>query len=235
MTTITRRSFAASAVALVAAPMMVRADDAPADMQADTQADPQAAGTAADGADEGAAEGATAPEVRDFSLGDPDAPVKITEYASFTCPHCADFHATVWKSLKSEYIDTGKVRFTLREVYFDRYGLWAALVARCGGELRYFGIADMLFDRQGDWATQQDPTVAVASLRTIGLTAGLTNEQLDACLSDPAQVDALIAHFEEGMRADQVEGTPTLFINGEKHPNMTWHDLKAIIDETLAG
>lgn len=231
MITITRRGFAASAVAFAAMPLTARAEDEPASTTTEPQAGAQ---TGAQGADTAAGESG-APVVIDFSLGEPDAPVKITEYASFTCPHCADFHATVWKSLKSEYIDTGKVHFTLREVYFDRYGLWAALVARCGGEMRYFGIVDMLFDQQGDWATQQDPTAVVSKLRTIGLTAGLTNEQLDACLADAAQVDALVAHFEEGMRKDQVEGTPTLIIDGEKHPNMTWHDLKAIIDDKLSG
>lgn len=181
-----------------------------------------------------AQETAAPAEVKDFSLGDPNAKVKMVEYASFTCPHCANFHATVFKQLKTDYIDTGKVHFTLREVYFDRYGLWAALVARCGGELRYFGIHDMLFDQQQEWAAQQDPNAVVASLRTIGLSAGLTNEQLDACLADTAQVEALVKHFEEGMKADQIEGTPTLIINGEKHPNMSYEDLKAILDAKLA-
>ena len=74
-----------------------------------------------------------------------DAPIKIVEYASFTCPHCARFHKEAYGRLKSEYIETGKVHFTMREVYFDRYGLWAALIARCGGDMKYFGIHDMLY------------------------------------------------------------------------------------------
>lgn len=171
----------------------------------------------------------------DFSLGSPDAPVKIVEYASYTCPHCADFHANVFKNLKAEYIDTGKVHFTLREVYFDRYGLWAAMVARCGGEMRYFGIHDMLFDQQAEWAVQQDPAAVVQSLRTIGKTAGLDDATLDACLNDQAKAEAMIAQFEKNMAADDVQGTPTIFVNGEKHSNMAWDDLKAIIDTALAG
>lgn len=178
---------------------------------------------------------AAAPEVTDFSIGDPEAPVKIVEYASYTCPHCATFHATVFKPLKADYIDTGKVHFTLREVYFDRYGLWAALVARCGGDLRYFGISDMLFDQQQEWAASSDPNAVVQSLRTIGITAGLTNEALDVCLADAGMVEAMVKRFEENMKADGVEGTPTLFVNGEKHPNMAYEDLKAIIDAKLAG
>ena len=171
----------------------------------------------------------------DFSLGSPDAPVKIVEYASYTCPHCAAFHANVFKNLKAEYIDTGKVHFTLREVYFDRYGLWAAMVARCGGEMRYFGIHDMLFDQQQEWAASQDPMQVVQNLRTIGLAAGLDNAALDACLNDQAKAEALIAQFEKNMAADDVKGTPTIFVNGSKHSNMAWEDLKALIDAELAG
>ncbi len=96
----------------------------------------------------GAAEAqATTGEVQaiaDMTLGSPDAKVTLMEYASFTCPHCANFHNSVFKGLKTDYIDTGKVHFIYREVFFDRYGLWAAMVARCGGAMKYFGITEIL-------------------------------------------------------------------------------------------
>ncbi len=176
-----------------------------------------------------------AAELTDYALGSPDAPVKIVEYASYTCPHCADFHAAVFKDLKRDYIDTGKVHFTLREVYFDRYGLWAAMVARCGGEMRYFGIHDMLFDQQKEWAASQDPVQVVQSLKTIGIAAGLDGAAIDTCLNDQATAEALIARFQTNMAADGVEGTPTIFVNGSKHSNMSYAELKAIIDAELAG
>jgi protein-disulfide isomerase len=176
----------------------------------------------------------TAPAVGDFSLGSPDAKVKIVEYASFTCPHCANFHATTFKDLKKDYIDTGKVHFTLREVYFDRYGLWAALIARCGGEMKYFGIHDMLFDKQQEWAASEDPMQVVENLKTIGRSAGLEDAAMDACLNDTANAEALIKQFQTNFEADGVEGTPTLFINGAKHGNMNYDDLKAIIEAELA-
>jgi protein-disulfide isomerase len=176
-----------------------------------------------------------AAEPGDFSLGSPDAKVKIVEYASFTCPHCAQFHATVFDDLKKDYIDTGKVHFTLREVYFDRYGLWAALIARCGGEMRYFGIHDMLFDKQQDWANpDQPPEQVVGKLRTIGKAAGLDDAAMDACLNDTANAEALIKRFQTNFEADGVEGTPTIFINGAKHSNMAYADLKTIIEAELA-
>lgn len=173
-------------------------------------------------------------EVPELVLGNPDAKVTLTEYASYTCPHCAHFHEAVFKPFKAEYVDTGKVKFVYREVYFDRYGLWAAIVARCGGDMRYFGINGILFEKQQEWAASDDPTVVVENLKTIGRTAGLSNEQLDACMKDQKFVEAMIAKFQKDMEADQVDGTPTLFINGTKHSNMSYEDLKALLDAELA-
>ncbi len=180
------------------------------------------------------AETAAPVEITDFSLGPADAKVQITEYASFTCPHCATFHANVWPQLKADYVDTGKVRFTYREVYFDRYGLWAAMVARCGGEMRYFGIVDMIFKQQQEWAASDDPNVVIGNLRTIAKTAGLDDATLDVCLKDGAKAEAMVAHFEANMAADGIQGTPSFIINGEKHSNMSYADMKSIIDAKLA-
>lgn len=178
----------------------------------------------------------TAPvvEVKDFSLGSPDAKVKITEYASFTCSHCARFHGEVFKPLKADYIDTGKVQFTAREVYFDRPGLWAAMIARCGGDLRYFGISDILFETQSEWPASQDPAVVVENLKKIGRTAGMDNAAMDVCMQDAGMAQAMIDRSTANMEADGVEGTPTLFINGVKHSNMGYPELKALIDAELA-
>jgi protein-disulfide isomerase len=175
-----------------------------------------------------------APSVPDMVLGSPDAKVTLTEYASYTCPHCASFHSEVFKSLKADYIDTGKVKFIYREVYFDRYGLWAAMLARCSGEMRYFGINGVLFEKQQEWAASNDPATVIANLKTIGRSAGMTDEALDACFNDQKLAEAMVKRFEETMAADGVEATPTLFINGTKHSNMSYADLKALIDAELA-
>jgi protein-disulfide isomerase len=170
----------------------------------------------------------------DFSLGSPDAKVKIVEYASYTCPHCAAFHAAVFKDLKKDYIDTGKVYFTLREFYRNRYDLWASMVARCGGEMRYFGIHDMLFDQQDDWGTTEDATAALNKIKTIGLAAGLDQASVDACVNDQTKAEALIKQFETNAAADDVQGTPTVFVNGMKQSSVSYDELKAIIDAELA-
>jgi protein-disulfide isomerase len=173
-------------------------------------------------------------DVADMTLGNPDAKVKVMEYASFTCPHCANFHSTVFKDLKKDYIDTGKVQFIYREVFFDRYGLWGAMVARCGGEMKYFGVSDILYTTQKEWAGSDDPNVVVGNLKKIGRTAGMDDAQLDACLKDGATAQALINHYEANMKEYDIKGTPTLVINGTIHSNMNYADLKVILDTELA-
>ncbi|WP_050526956.1 DsbA family protein [Pseudorhodobacter aquimaris] len=174
------------------------------------------------------------PEVPDMVLGNPDAKVVLTEYASYTCPHCATFHATVFKELKRDYIDTGKIKFVFREVYFDRYGLWASMVARCGGETRYFGIQEILFNTVREWAGSDDPATVVENLRRLGRTAGLEDAALDACMNDGAMAQAMVNKYQADTTADDINSTPSLVLNGTKHGNMNYADLKALIDAELA-
>jgi len=172
--------------------------------------------------------------IPDYGIGQMDAKVKILEYLSFTCPHCAAFHSDAYPQLKADYIDTGKVRLEYREVYFDRYGLWAAMMARCGGEMRYMGITDILYDTQKDWAASDDPNAVVENLKKIGRTAGMDDKALDVCMKDKPMAEALVTHFQTNMAADKVEGTPTFIINGTKYGNMAYEDMKKILDAELA-
>lgn len=173
-------------------------------------------------------------EIKDFSMGPADAKVEVIEYASFTCPHCANFHANVWPQLKSEYIETNKIKFTYREVYFDKYGLWAAMIARCGGEMRYFTIADMIFEQQRDWAASDDATVVVENLKRIGRAAGLEDAAMDVCLKDGNMAQAMVAHYQTNATADNLQGTPSFKINGTMYSNMSYDEMKSLIDAELA-
>ncbi len=170
--------------------------------------------------------------VMEMTLGNPDAKVTLVEYASFTCPHCATFHNGPLKKVKAEYVDTGKVRFVYRDVYFDRPGLWAAMVARCDAD-KFFGISDLLYADQKAWIGSGDPSDIVGNLRKIGRIAGLTDDQLDACMNDGDKAQAMYTLFQENMKADDVDSTPTLFINGTKHSNMNYEDLKNLLDNAL--
>jgi protein-disulfide isomerase len=171
--------------------------------------------------------------VQDMTLGMDDAPVEIIEYASYTCPHCARFHEGPFKQLKTDYIDAGKVKFTYREVYFDRFGLWASMVARCGGEKKFFGITTELYAQQSEWARLQDPVAIADALRKIGRTAGMNNEQLDACLNDAEQAETLVAWFEANAARDGISSTPSFVIDGRAYSNMDFAEFQSIIDPKL--
>lgn len=175
-----------------------------------------------------------APEtLPDIALGAEDAPLTVIEYASFTCGHCANFHNNVFPELKAEFIDTGQVRFVQRDVYFDQVGLWAGILARCGGDDRYYAISHMLFEDQESWARSGSGDEVAAGLRRIGLKAGLSDDQMTACWDDTAKVEQLVATFQANATADGIEATPTFIIGGEKVANQSWDGLRAVIEAKL--
>ena len=173
--------------------------------------------------------------VPDMILGKVDAPVEVIEYASFTCPHCAHFHDEVLGQLKANYIDTGKVKFVYREVYFDKFGLWAGMVARCGGAQKYFPISDMIFETQKDWIGDGQPAAIAENLRKIGLKAGLTKEAIDACLNDNDTAKAMVASYQANATKDGIDSTPSFMIDGQKYSNMSYEEFAKILDEKLAN
>jgi protein-disulfide isomerase len=176
--------------------------------------------------------------VQDYGIGDLTAKVKMVEYLSFTCPHCQRFHADVYPKLKADYIDTGKLRLEYHEVYFDQLGLLGAMVARCGGEMRYMGITDMLYDKQADWAGAADMTAAIDALKKLGRAAGMDDATVDACLHDQAVAEALVAHYQKNLETDYpgdtFGGTPSFIINGTQYSNMEYAEFQKIIDAELA-
>lgn len=187
-------------------------------------------------------------EVVEMSLGAADAPVTLIEYASLSCPHCARFHASVWPEIKSEYVDSGKLRVVFREIYFDGPGLRAAMVARCAPADRYFGIVDLLFSTQSDWFIPSDGSAMLQKLYSIGKQAGLTDAELDSCLEyckpedDPKDCIeknplalGLVAEFRKHSSADGIDSTPSFMINGRKYGNMAWPDFQALIEAALGG
>ena len=179
------------------------------------------------------AQGARA--VPDMTIGDANAPVTIVEYAMFTCPHCAEFYKDVFPKLKAEYIDTGKVKLVFREVYFNRPSLWAAMIARCAPADRYFGIADVLFAQQLDWAGQTDEQALLQKLYAIGRQAGLSDAEMDACMNDRGFAEALVAEYQKNAKADGIDATPTFIVNGQKVDNLPWDEFKAKVDAALGA
>ena len=147
----------------------------------------------------------------DMVLGKDDAPVTIVEYSSLTCPHCAHFHRDVMPGLKSEYIDTGKVRYIEREFPLNNPALAGSVLARCIDPSRFFAFTDLLFSKQEDWAFKDD---AMQPLRLYAKQAGLTDADFEKCIDDEELQKKILAVRERGEK-EGVKGTPTFFINGK--------------------
>ena len=176
--------------------------------------------------------------VVDMMIGNPDAPVTVIEYASYTCPHCGSFHTGPYKQLTADYIDTGKINFINREVYFDRFGLWASAIARCAGTTEtFFGITDMLYASQAEWsrAGGGDPAVIADELRKVGRLAGLDGDTLEACLTDADNLRTLVAWYQENAEEDGIRSTPSFVINGTTYNNMAYSEMARLIDEAAGS
>ncbi|MBN9244811.1 MAG: DsbA family protein [Mesorhizobium sp.] len=166
----------------------------------------------------------------DKSLGKDDAPVTIVEYASMTCPHCAHFNDTTFPDLKTKYIDTGKVRYILREFPFDPRAEAGFMLARCAGD-NYFPMVDVLFKQQENWVTAQNAKDALFQLSKL---AGFTQESFNACLTDQKLLDQVRAVQKRGADEFKVDSTPTFFINGKTYKGaMSIEEMSAIIDPLL--
>jgi protein-disulfide isomerase len=173
--------------------------------------------------------------IEDIVLGDPNAPVTIIEYASFTCPHCKNFHEGTFKKLKKNYIDEGKVKFILRDVFFDRYGLWAAMVARCGNSEKFYGIVEEIFRRQAEWTKGEEDIQIANNLRKIGLSIGMDSDTIGECLSDGEMAQALVNEYQKNAEKDKISSTPSFLINGEKIKKSSYDEFVNKIEEHLKG
>jgi protein-disulfide isomerase len=151
----------------------------------------------------------------DMALGPANAPVTITEFASMTCPHCAAFNETVFPKIKSEYIDTGKIRYVFREFPLDIKAAAGSMLARCIAKDdagKYFAVIDMLFKQQNDWVLKN----TTETLIRIGKQAGLSQQVIEECLKDQALLDKIAADQKYASEVLKVDSTPTFFINGDK-------------------
>jgi protein-disulfide isomerase len=192
---------------------------------------------AADGDKFNPMELAVAGPVPDIALGKADAPVKIYEYASMTCPHCARFAKDVFPAIKQKYIDTGKVLWTMREFPLDPRATAGFMLARCiskgGTAEKYYSALDILFAQQDNWAFVDAPKV-LPGLQAIALQSGFTQEQFQACLKDKTLYDGVMAVKQRGEDVFKIEGTPTFFINGtEKSGEITLDDFTKLIDPLI--
>ena len=163
------------------------------------------------------------------TLGDPNAPNVIIEYASLTCTHCQTFHAQTYGAMKEKYIDTGKALFILREFPLDLLATSAVMLARCAPEDRFFPIIDLLFEQQRNWAFVSDPAPALQNLLK---QAGTSQEDFNSCLTNQEILDGVNWVKNRGSTEFAVGSTPTFFINGERWPGVILLDQ---LEEILGG
>ena len=147
----------------------------------------------------------------DIAMGKDDAPVTIIEYASMTCPHCAHFSNDVFPQLKKKYIDTGKVRFIMREFPLDQLAAAAFMLARCAGKDRYYPMIETLFATQRDWVVR----APLEPLKKIAKQAGISEQGFEDCLKDQKILDGVEQVRARASKDFKVESTPTFFINGK--------------------
>jgi protein-disulfide isomerase len=150
----------------------------------------------------------------DRILGSPNAPITVIEYASMTCPHCARFENDVLPEIKKKWIDTGKVKWVLRDYPLDEPALRAAMIARCAPPDRFYAYVDTFFAAQEKWMMARDYHEALARLVKLG---GMSKEEFDSCLKNTALENRIVEGRLIASKELDVNSTPTFFINGTKY------------------
>jgi len=190
-----------------------------------------------------------------FVMGNPGAPIKLIEYGSFTCPHCAEFAKTGDEPLAKDFVDTGKVSFEFRNFIRDPLDITVALVARCGGKDPFFPLSHQLFTNQaamfalvqakGDSAFQEAMkapqnqrfirVAELAGLIDFAKQRGIAENQLRSCLADMTKAEAIAKGNEVAVSQFKVQGTPTIIMNGTPLEGVaTWPTLEAKLREAGA-
>jgi protein-disulfide isomerase len=169
----------------------------------------------------------------DIVQGKADAPVTIVEYASMTCTHCAAFHTETYPTLVSKYVDTGKVKFILREFPLDPLATAGFMLARCSGPDKRSAVVDLLFSQQKNWAFVDKP---LESLAGILKQTGMSKESFETCLKDQKLYDQVNQVRDAGSQKFGVSATPTFYFNGTKVSGELMPDgLAKILDPLLKG
>ena len=189
-----------------------------------------------------------------FRMGNPDAPVKLVEYASITCPHCRDFTKAGAEPLKANYVRTGKLSWEYRNFVLNPLDVAATLVARCQGADTFFPFVEQLYATQADWVGKFN-SVDEATLQSVGALPqqqqfvklvelsglqdffkahGVPDQRIKACLSDKGALDELIKIRDRAANEEKVDGTPNFFINGVRQEGVyDWPGLETKLREQV--
>ena len=174
---------------------------------------------------------ASAPKIGERSLGSPNAPVVVIEYASLTCPHCGQFHIRSWPQIRDEYVQTGKVRWIFREFPLDSLAMAAFMLARCMPHDRYVATIDVLFRTQKLW---MGPDSRKELARTMQ-AAGMNRDAFDVCMGREDLAEAIYDIAKTAQTEFDVKSTPTFFVNGQRvRGAQEFAFFKTLLDAELA-
>jgi protein-disulfide isomerase len=170
----------------------------------------------------------------DMSLGSPTAKVTVAEYASVGCPICAKWNNDNFDAFRAKYVDTGKVRYVLKEMLTGDEPVAAAgfLLARCAGKDKYFQVVDAIFRQEQDLLEHGNGAEERDRLLKVGESAGLTDQQINACISDDKALIALKKRIDDASQAAKIDSTPTFMINGKT--TLTGYQDMAALDKAIA-
>lgn len=157
-----------------------------------------------------------------ISMGNPKN--TIIEYASMTCPHCSDFHNEIFPKIKSDLIDTGKVKYIFRDFPLDQYAMAGTLIANCVDESRYFDVINILLRTQKKW--MQD---GYQGLLSIAKNFGLSISEVEICLSNEKLIRLIESNMSLATNSFGINGTPSVFVNGKKISSLDYQEMLAEI------
>ena len=162
----------------------------------------------------------------DHTLGLDKSESIIVEYASLTCPHCATFHGDVFPRIKSELVDTGKVKYIFRDYPIDPLAMAGSMIAHCSGDTKYFGVIDVLLKTQEEWLFDNENPYN--GLLKVARLAGLSEEDVKLCLSNTELFNMIEGNQRLASARFGVNGTPTVFVNNKKISSL---DFDTILSE----
>ena len=170
-----------------------------------------------------------------LSIGNPEAKVTVKVFSSLTCPHCADFHSSIFNIMKEEYIDKGLVRFEHHAFPLDLAALNAEIIIRCqNNNEKKFKLLEEMYNKQKFWAVGSDINKINDLLKEVGSSLNMTNDSMDACLRDSNSQDVILNERIEAQKKYKIDSTPTIFINEKKYTKkIDYKTFKKVIDKNL--
>ena len=187
-----------------------------------------------------------------FVMGNPNAPVKLVEYASMTCPHCRDFAAAANERLRNHYVRSGQVSFEFRNFVLNPLDAAVSAVTRCQEPSAFFRLTEQLFEQQPTWSAAVTPEkqaqisqlpenqqlagyIAAADLGAFFRARGTPEARLNQCLSNQQELQRMAEMATAATNEHRVPGTPGFLINGELVEPTTWAELEPLLRQRIGG